>query len=220
MNKILYIHVGKTGGTTVATALNSAKMPYFAVHVYSAERYLFAMFNTVVVSLRDPVERAISAYYWNSPLTSQLSAASRSGPRWHEFYSCCPSINDYSAALSSSEKCGAVARLGYEHTEWNLCSMLGGVVDELSTHGNVWVIEEESLLDDVNRVVKDTLPDLDIGVRTQFTQENFFQRNNYNKSKIASAPISDESLVKLRGYLEITGEYWLYRRLLAIAVNK
>ena len=43
-----------------------------------------------------------------------------------------------------------------------------------------------------------------------------------NKSEIASAPIyiSDESLVKLRGYLEITGEYWLYRRLLAIAVNK
>ena len=58
---VLLVHIGKAGGTTVTSLLPS---PFGYVHVHPVPDIALSKHPRVVVSIRDPVARFVSAYNW------------------------------------------------------------------------------------------------------------------------------------------------------------
>ena len=73
---IVLVHVGKTGGDTVAKTLTDAGVQFIEVHdeVHTDNRLrtpgcaAIASFTHFIVMSRDPVDRAVSAFNWASQL--------------------------------------------------------------------------------------------------------------------------------------------------------
>jgi hypothetical protein len=141
---MLFVHVGKTCGQTVTITLkNNAEVvrklhprhePYDLVHVHPVRPEVLAGVNNVVVSLRDPVERLISAYNHaacvfsgadrslceRTPTTKQLHpnfAAKMPGARLAEpnelgqfVLKCYPNVTAFADGLDDDSICGRVAR--------------------------------------------------------------------------------------------------------------
>lgn len=141
---MLFVHVGKTCGQTVTIVLKkNAEIlqrlhpkhePYDLVHVHPVRPEVIAGVDNVVISLRDPVDRLISAYNHaacvfsgadrkiceRTPTTQQLHpnfAAKVPGARLAEpnelgqfVLRCYPNVTAFADGLDDDSICGRVAR--------------------------------------------------------------------------------------------------------------
>ena len=64
---VLFVHVGKTCGGTIAAELQKNRVAYHEVHLDKLDRETLAQYKHIIVSARDPVERVVSAFNWRSP---------------------------------------------------------------------------------------------------------------------------------------------------------
>lgn len=60
----IFIHIGKTGGTTVHDELKIHGFRYREVHVRKANKVHFNSNKTYVISIRNPIKRFVSAFNW------------------------------------------------------------------------------------------------------------------------------------------------------------
>lgn len=141
--KLLFVHVGKTGGTTVEDFLEKNEIRHMTMHTKPLsseicklkrilkprrkcgwmERRWKTNTDKVVVSVRDPIARVISAFNWRHTDGGGVKDKSFSLKHYPEayyfdinLYKCFPSINDFAEALgpeysgNSSTKCRSIAR--------------------------------------------------------------------------------------------------------------
>ena len=64
---VLFVHVGKTCGGTIAAELRKNRVAYHEVHLDKVDGEKLAKYKRVIVSARDPVDRVVSAFNWRSP---------------------------------------------------------------------------------------------------------------------------------------------------------
>ena len=64
---VLFVHVGKTCGGTIADELRLNHVPYDEVHLRKLDTEKLAQYKHIIVSARDPVDRVVSAFNWRSP---------------------------------------------------------------------------------------------------------------------------------------------------------
>ena len=64
---VLFVHVGKTCGGTIAAELRKNHVAYHEVHLDKVDGEKLAKYKRVIVSARDPVDRVVSAFNWRSP---------------------------------------------------------------------------------------------------------------------------------------------------------
>ena len=64
---VLFVHVGKTCGGTIAAELRKNHVNYHEVHLDKVDRETLAQYKHIIVSARDPVDRVVSAFNWRSP---------------------------------------------------------------------------------------------------------------------------------------------------------
>ena len=64
---VLFVHVGKTCGGTIAAELRKNRVAYHEVHLDKVDGETLAKYKRVIVSARDPVDRVVSAFNWRSP---------------------------------------------------------------------------------------------------------------------------------------------------------
>ena len=109
------VHVGKTGGSTVRFFLRQNELDFLDFHekppVDSAHAEFF---DRWVVTVRDPVDRAVSAFNWRHPCGgggSKLDHASQDERDFEaRLYGCFEHVRDFANALEDETDCGAVAR--------------------------------------------------------------------------------------------------------------
>jgi len=63
----IFIHIGKCGGSTIANTLRNHNIKFDRVH---ATRPQYQSDKKYLISLRNPVERFVSAFYWRKRLVS------------------------------------------------------------------------------------------------------------------------------------------------------
>ena len=208
---VLLVHVGKTCGQSLAKTLEKLKIKYYQLHVYPMDSIMLKQFDIILISIRDPVQRYISAFNFENPSNPHgwYHIAKRApSATVKSFFKCFDSVDTYALSLTNDSDCGEIARGGLGHISMNTCSYLGGMRDELLAKkgkvDNVFLIEAETCADDANKIfhhlgwadVDETVPLPSI--------------NNYRKSASLTY-LSTEGERKLRDYLELIGEYDMYR---------
>jgi hypothetical protein len=207
---VLLVHVGKAAGTTAGAALRRAGIKASLLHVHALTPETIRAFGVVLLCLRDPLQRAVSAYHWRDPGVRLLPARQERlgvGLR-SSFYGCFKDVSDYAQRLLEDSRCGTVARVGEGHLEFDTCSYLGGALPALRRHskggGRVFVINAESVSADLDKVSAslqwgrafNTIPHI----------------HDYSKSAVR-ANLTARAARSLDMYLDITGEKALYEQL-------
>ena len=143
--KLLFVHVGKTGGSTVEKFLTENRIRHQSVHTRSLsakqclrlhlgspykctkeELHWKANERSVIVSVRDPLRRLISAFNWRHTVgggVKDKSFAKSHRPLAFKFevslYKCFDSVNDFAEALGEENnltRCGSIARSVFDQT--------------------------------------------------------------------------------------------------------
>ena len=213
--KILLVHVGKTGGTTVRNRLRTINKRFQTIHVHPVDHKMFDDYNVILIGLRHPVERILSAYYFTHP--HEKGSIMRQNPSLithiiREFYHCSPTLQDFANNLYESSRCGDVAR-GYPrdilrmHIYTGPCAYLAGISDVLfnTTEKKIFVLNSENMNDDLNYVSEQ----LNWGVN--FSHEGFSTVRN--KGRYTAPKHSAKSLMQISGYLALSGELAFYNKL-------
>jgi len=166
---VLLVHIGKTGGSTVATTLHKAGIRNDAVHVHPVPRSLFRATPHIVVSIRDPVARFLSAFNWGVRL--------RQG--WAMNFSECYDAEKFAVEFAyhrlnpalppASRGCGRLQQAvqewtkpagwmdaqRYGHIRWDGCFYLGGcVADYAPISRRLFAVRTEALVDDVAALLR------------------------------------------------------------------
>jgi hypothetical protein len=204
---VLLVHVGKTCGTSVQKAFRKENIKHFPLHVHPMDHEMVAQFDYIVITLRDPYDRTISAYNFHDPKQVQTTGAPPV-PHLKEFYGCFPTINDYGNQLLSNSSCGHLADVGIGHLTKNTCFYLCGVVDLLLKYKEkVHIIQTHSC-------EADTLEFLNfMGFKNLNISAHFPHSWDHTKSQIP-LEVSESAKSKIVSFLEMVGEYSLYRFLL------
>ena len=108
---VLFVHVGKTCGGTIAAELRKNRVPYHEVHLDKVDRETLAQYKRVIVSARDPVDRVISAFNWRSPHACRQWKGQCTPPRAVEkfdgergLYNCFPDVQHFVDAVTERSK--------------------------------------------------------------------------------------------------------------------
>ena len=148
--RVLFIHIGKAGGSSTAKFLVAAKIASDQVHCNAVlpEVVLAPSFTQTLVVVRDPIARLSSAFDYSVRGTVQDPEQFR---RLGECFALVPTL-DALVELYTREtegECWSLARdllVLHEkpagHMQFNACWYLGGIVDQLE---NVFVAQQETL---------------------------------------------------------------------------
>ena len=212
--KVLVIHVGKTGGSTVLAHLKRRGIPYQQIHLHAVDREVLSLFDVIIIGLRHPVERLISAFYFSDQFIQKIKSLGKplnlSNPFQH-FYHCSPTLQDFANNLYASTPCGDVARgdpptFQGMHIHMDICAYLGGIMNALlNPKKRVFIINEECLIDDLNYVSEKLR-----------WEKKFIDKDEFDKRVMStdSRPLNSAlTLMQFGGYLELSGEVALYNTL-------
>ena len=225
--KVLLVHVGKTGGGTANRLLSSKKINFQQVHVHAVDHKMLNDFDVILIGLRNPVERLISAYYYTHPSVGKASRMGLSDIH-KEFYKCSPNIEDFANNLYLSTRCGDLAR-GYPRDVENMhiftgaCAYLGGVLDDLvRIHKTIYIINTENFYDDLNHVsdqlnwnvtFDDSVKSLHVISFVKTKDGELVARKDAHGQVNTQPRFSAVTLMQISGYLSFTGENYIYNQL-------
>mmetsp|Transcript_16124 Transcript_16124/g.54195 ORF Transcript_16124/g.54195 Transcript_16124/m.54195 type:complete len:275 (-) Transcript_16124:70-894(-) len=108
--RVLLLHVGKAGGGTVRRFLSANRIRFKEIHLRQPRGDHIRAYNRILVTLRDPTERVISAYKWEHP---DGPGRTPDFPGLKRIYECFPNATSYAEAFlpssSVSMDCAGVA---------------------------------------------------------------------------------------------------------------
>ena len=106
---VLFVHVGKTCGGTIADELRLNHVPYDEVHLRKLDTAKLAQYKHIIVSARDPVDRVVSAFNWRSPHACRKRKGECTQPfekfdGERGFYNCFPDVQHFVDAVTERSK--------------------------------------------------------------------------------------------------------------------
>jgi hypothetical protein len=112
---LLHVHVGKTAGGTIGNFLRDNGISFREVHMRRADETELGnpIYEHVLVAIRDPVERVVSAFKWRHTVGGgQVTRLQRSMAFESELYACFPTATSF--ALSFHNGTGHCRELAEE----------------------------------------------------------------------------------------------------------
>jgi hypothetical protein len=203
-NRILLVHVGKSCGTSVAAFFQRNNVSYYEVHMFPLSDYILNEFTHVVIAVRDPINRTISAFNYGDPRQAFPGYKFKSGE--HILYKCFNSVDEYAnSLLANKTECEQLAESGREsgHIAQNICFHIGGMMQHLlAKRPHVYIVDSETCEADVAWVLES------IGVPLK--KQKFPHVRNAAKTT-ESTFLSPSGKENLKIFLEDLGEYNIYR---------
>jgi len=159
LGKNVFVHVGKCGGSSVRTALRYSHVDFNVVHVRRVQGCSLDVPRNWVVAVRDPIDRAVSAFNWRSPRNGDQGAPSDNLTEFevNKFYACFKEVNEFAEALGDNSVCGSRARKILNdhapHLGMGLEFYLSSELDCILTQ-KVYLIRVETWAQDISDVTK------------------------------------------------------------------
>ena len=66
---VFLVHIGKTCGSSVKQSLEENGIKFTEVHGYPTDSIMITQHDIILISIRDPLKRQISAFNWENPST-------------------------------------------------------------------------------------------------------------------------------------------------------
>ena len=180
---LLFVHVGKTCGTTVGFTLrdnagqikllNPPRPPYAEVHVHSVRPDVVEHAEHVLISLRDPVDRVVSAYntftcmrdpeHQNDPdickrkVQKPQDLSLKQQSKRLRLIQCFPTVGEFADGLDDDTDCARLAResllfdFSFGHSAMGACFYTGGLLPQLQNK-SVYVVETDDCDEDLRAV--------------------------------------------------------------------
>jgi hypothetical protein len=202
---VLVVHIGKTCGASVCAALSGKGISFTHVHVHPATPEMLHQFDYILITIRDPFDRIVSAFNFHNPHLASVTHA----PQFPtgKFYDCFPTVNEYGEQLFAKTGCAPYAHRGIGHMTLGACAYLGGILDDLKELSDkVFLIRTEKCDSDLASALKG------IGYSNMSLSEDFPNIHTYKKPQ--EVTITPTALRSIHAHLENIGEYPLYRYLL------
>jgi hypothetical protein len=199
---VLLIHVGKTCGTTVEMFLKYRGIKFKEMHQKSVPPSLIPLFDIVIIPVRDPLERTISAYHY---CYDRWVSEGKPSTENNLFYNLFSTFDEYVGNLSDHSFRGAISRIATGHISSNYCYYIGGVLEELQRHKFVYLVNTNSCLQDMIEL---------------FHKMGWESKDPKADSHVkqATAPSVKQMSLPIRmtatGFLEMIGEYDVYNFLM------
>ena len=209
---VMLIHVGKTGGSSVSWSIRSNDIKLNEIHVHPVLPGMMERHKAVIITVRDPVERYISAFNYNHPLGSH--------PQQSPIYDCYPNVSAAAAAILDEGACADCLRCGIDgvdlHTDMGYCYYLGGVRTALSRHPNVHVLNTSTAVNDTMSILKK----MGYKIKKRYNSKKLRVYMNATQHTILSSELDPRAAATLKTYFSLTGEYDIYYDILKLAKNK
>jgi hypothetical protein len=202
---VLVVHIGKTCGSSVCAALSRKGISFTQVHVHPVTPKMLHQFDYILITIRDPFDRIVSAFNFHNPHLASVTHAPQLSTG--KYYDCFPTVNEYGEQLFAKTGCAPYARRGIGHMQLGVCAYLGGILDDLKELSDkVILIRTEKCDSDLASALQA------IGYSNISLSEDFPHINTYQKPK--EITITPTALRNIHAHLENIGEYPLYRYLL------
>ena len=242
--RMMFVHVGKTGGSTVEQFLKANEIRFFMVHQkplgfqtcrstgYSrlssctswAKRWRKNL-RVVVVSVRDPLKRLVSAFNWRNPNGGGVTHNKYVRKYWpevdrfeKELYECFDSINELAESLDLDTPCGKHARkavmfrptfYGTHMTQGYEFYFGSGVLESLVRNNiTLYLVHQETMAQDLEGIQK-------LIAKPLIQHSVLRERSTYAKKN--DTLISNDGLRKLAPFLQ--SEYDMLAKLESVSVN-
>ena len=225
LSSVLNIHVGKTCGSTIETALQRSHVRYTPLHVFNvADNHYVNAYKNILLSIRDPITRTISGFNFHHPESKGKVEGGGPTKRGNKlFYECFKTIEDYAQALNETGTlCGKLARHGYGHMRLGLCHYVGGMREALLRKPNLYVIEQEHCTAQLKVALQHLNQTLQQEKKSSIVQQfnmSLLEKRRVNSMVNLPTKLSADGEQKLRKFLEDQGEYDLYYELRDLAVK-
>lgn len=155
--EVLFIHLGKTGGGSVGQLLKDENVSYDQIHMYPVILPALRSHPYIVVTVRDPVARFISAYNWGvklrQPWAMNLAHCYDLNQFAMEFAN--RRINQSSSRLEGIQ-CDKYIREDFGHVTMDSCFYMGGIIRDpiLQSKKLMFVVRTEMLINDTDALVE------------------------------------------------------------------
>lgn len=63
-HRILFVHIGKTAGSTIGILLKKNNIAFSSIHVHSVRTQSASIARYIIIPVRDPISRLTSAFNW------------------------------------------------------------------------------------------------------------------------------------------------------------
>jgi len=162
--RILLAHTGKTGGSSIRHTFYANHIHHDEIHVHPVPRAMILSHPRVVLCMRDPVSRFLSAWEWARHTNRSADIAAYEA-REHELvlrpgtqgaalgpldlFKCFESAVAFARGLGRSDECGRLAQsvlqpappggVHLTHLTRGYCYYFGGVLDILRERRQHWV---------------------------------------------------------------------------------
>lgn len=212
------IHIGKCAGGTVNKFLEHNNVAVDRIHAIVPDPA--RLDAGIVVVLRDPIDRLISAFNWRHPSTRPAEGRHLPHVDHDEsemaFYRCFDSVNAFAEALDADSTCGQRARdaltqhtkhigMGYEFY------FPASVMAVMRTH-RVFVIHQERLEEDLHNFLKwNDIPQIHDRILLSHSEDTAIYPKKGDKY------LSQEGRKKLKAHL--ARDYEIYKELDQMAVD-
>lgn len=197
-----FVHVGKCAGTSIETALQQMEIEYEGYHCFDANVRLKARLDSsnddfYLVTVRDPIKRFISAFYWD--LYEKRIINDEVGPKgsWKSIFEAFATPNDLAESLSSSDRVLAdlanhAVKESFLHMHLTLSWYLSVDLAKRLTSSNAFVVRAEHADSDFAGFTKTVLG------RT-FTGQLMREKSDYkNEISAYSTCLSDRAVMNLK----------------------
>lgn len=201
---LLVVHIGKTAGSSLLKILRAAGIPHDDVHLFAVRRGAIMTHDDIIISIRDPLDRTISAFNWDNPWSKSGRARRR---EFSNFYATFPDMNAYASNLTEDTALGALARQSEGHISMDTCYYVGGVLADLKARPlkRVFVVDTATFDQDV-RAINDALG-------WGITFSSFLPHINKANRDSDTSTLLPENRIKLKHFLAYIGEYEIYNEL-------
>jgi hypothetical protein len=183
--RVLFVHVGKSCGASTQKALErnsdllklAGRKAFARVHVHPVRPEVMDAVEDVVIAVRNPIQRVISAYNTaackEDPEVTDVHVCKRPASYRDRFkrlrrkkeslLECFPNVTAFADGLDDTSVCGRIARRvlhnsethplssNGEHVGMGACFYLGGLLEKLRTK-RIHLVHMKSCEEDINAV--------------------------------------------------------------------
>mgnify|MGYP001363266602 CR=1 FL=1 len=205
MKNIIHVHIGKCAGGSINLGLHQLGISFEELHCGDANITLKQRLkadtgnNIYLISLRDPISRAISSFNWDK--YEKLIVQKSTNELWNKIYARFANLESLVSAYGSCDKeLAALAELAFKESNLHLHLGLAWYVPEeiakLLPPKRTFILHTESLDSDFGRMLSLHFPSTEFNAALPRDKDNksFLSQANIPSPKF----LSEESINKLR----------------------
>ena len=223
-SEIVFVHISKTGGSTIQKFLSNNNIRYHLVHCRPLPKNIIRGGRKIIVSVREPLSRVISAFNWRSPYGGGIHKFGKNNTAQEMmFHSCFHNVSIFVKSFSAHKSnCRDIAHNSLknrEHIGMGYVFYLKQAMSKIRD-AHIYVIRQEHLQADLLGLqdwIKYPIKNYDVShARASYDLHSNITTGNISDYHMSLLPlVTNDEIVAFKRLLH--QEYKIYHNLLFLS---